>query len=63
MISEFFIPVDEDITHKGRPLCANKVLNTLSGYILCADGDLDISCMDEERASITDFLTTGFFWE
>ena len=63
MISEFFIPVDEDITHKGRPLCANKVINTLSGFILCADGDFDISCMDEERTMITDFLTSGFFWE
>ena len=63
VISEFFIPVDEDITHKGRPLCATKVINTLSGYILCADGDFDISCMDEERTAITDFLTRGFFWE
>ena len=63
LLSEFFIPVDEDITHKGRPLCANKVINTLSGFILCADGDFDISCLAEERSMISDFLTSGFFWE
>lgn len=54
---------DEDITHKGRPLCEIRQINTLSGYILCSDGEFDISCMDDERTSISDFLTTGFFWE
>lgn len=63
LITEFFIPVDEDITHKGRPLCTNKVLNTLSGYILCADGDFDLNCLEQERTMIADFLTSGFFWE
>lgn len=54
---------DEDITHKGRPLCESRTINTLSGYILCSDGEFDISCMDEERTAISDFLTGGFFWE
>lgn len=60
---QFFNLTDEDITHKGRPLCEIRQINTLSGYILCSDGDFDISCMDEERGMITDFLTSGFFWE
>lgn len=63
LVTEFFIPVDEDITHKGRPLCANKVINTLSGYILCADGEFDLNCLEQERTMIADFLTSGFFWE
>lgn len=54
---------EEDIDHKGRPVCANKVLNTLSGFIQCAEGDIDISCMEEERLAISRYLTSGFFWE
>lgn len=60
---QHFNIVDEDITHKGRPLCQIRTINTLSGYILCADGEFNISCLDEERSMISDFLTSGFFWE
>lgn len=63
LVALHFIITDEDIHHKGRPLCEEKVINTLSGYILCADGEFDISCFDEERTMIQDYLTSGFFWE
>lgn len=63
IISEFFYTVDEDIHHKGRPVCALRQINTLSGFVLCAEGDFDISCLEEERAAIKAFLTGGFFWE
>ena len=59
----FYQIADEDIGHKGRPLCAIRQINTLSGYILCADGEIDIPCTEEERAAIQNFLTSGFFWE
>lgn len=55
--------VDEDIVHKGRPLCENRTINTLSGYILCADGEMDLDCLESERSAIADYLTSGFFWE
>lgn len=61
--SQFLIPVDEDVTHKGRPLCQPKQINTLSGFVLCSEGDFDISCLDDERKMIKNYLTTGFFWE
>lgn len=60
---QFYKIVDEDIGHKGRPLCAIRQLNTLSGYVLCADGDFDIACTEEERRMISGYLTSGFFWE
>ena len=63
VVFQYFNLTDEDITHKGRPLCQIRTINTLSGYILCADGEFDISCLDEERTMISDFLTSGFFWE
>lgn len=63
-ISEIYYKIaDEDISHKGRPLCQTKRINTLSGFILCADGDIAISACDNERAEIRNFLTTGFYWE
>lgn len=58
-----YLIVDEDIGHRGRPLCKIKQINTLAGYILCSDGEFDISCLDAERDMISDYLTGGFFWE
>ena len=58
-----YVIVDEDITHRGRPLCQLRRLDTLSGYILCAEGDIDINCFDNERDAIKKYMTTGFFWE
>lgn len=63
MLEHFYQIVDEDIEHRGRPLCELRRLDTLDGFILCADGELDISCFDNERKAIQQFLTTGFFWE
>lgn len=63
VVEQFYKIVDEDIAHRGRPLCELRQLNTLSGFILCAEGELDISCYDNERKEITRYLTTGFFWE
>lgn len=63
VVEQFYKIVDEDIAHRGRPLCEIRTINTLSGFILCAEGDIDISCYDNERKEIKRFLTTGFFWE
>lgn len=63
VVEQFFQIVDEDIHHRGRPLCELRQLNTLSGFILCAEGEIDISCYDNERKEIVKYLTTGFFWE
>lgn len=63
LIAIHYVVVDENITHKGRPLYAMRTINTLSGFVLCADGEIDISCYDNERDKIAQFMTTGFFWE
>ena len=47
----------------GAPLCQERVLNTLPGYILCAEGDIDIAATEGERRTISGFLTGGFFYE
>ena len=63
VVEQFYKIVDEDIAHRGRPLCELRQLNTLSGFILCAEGDIDIGCYDNERKEIVRYLTDGFFWE
>ena len=63
LISKHYIIVEEDITHRGRPLCINKRIDTLSGFILCAEGDIDLCAYDSEIEEVRKFLTQGFFWE
>lgn len=47
----------------GSPLCDNKRLDTISGYIQCADGEHDIAALDDEKSTISAYLTGGFFYE
>ena len=60
---------NENNNEFGKPLYDVRTLNTLSadsgnsGYIKCADGEIDISCFDDERIQIESYLTKGFFYE
>jgi hypothetical protein len=56
-------PVDEDPDEKGRPLCAVRTISSLSGYVLCADGEVVCNATDAEHAELEAFLTGGFFYE
>ena len=55
---------EDDNTEHGRPLCKNKKISTLSGYIQVLNGDLEISTatrseLDEIRSN----LEGGFYYE
>lgn len=63
VVSKFYHVVDEDFSHRGRLLCEMRTINSLFGYILCAEGDVDIACFEEERIKINNYLVSGFFWE
>lgn len=55
---------DEDNARIGKPLCAPKKINTLSGYFVCATGTFEISgAMYAENVAISGFLTSGAYWE
>lgn len=60
---QFFRPISDDKTHNGRPLCAKRVLNTLSGYILVQDGDVSITGTSAECAMVRQYLETGFYYD
>ena len=59
----FYIAVDDDPAQLGKPLCKIRTLNTIPGYILVMSPDVSLSCFEVERTLITEFLTTGFFYE
>ena len=63
LLSRFNYVVDENITELGRPLCQTKVINTLSGYILCQGADCQITGTQEEALKINSYMNSGFFFE
>ena len=55
-------PQTENNDDLGRPLCEARLLSTLSGFTVCADGEIDnVGMLAEERELINKYLTTGFY--
>lgn len=63
LLSRFNHVVDENNAEIGRPLCATKQIDTLSGYILCDKADCQITGTQEEAQKINNYMNTGFFYE
>lgn len=63
LTAKFYEIVSEDIDHRGRPLCQNRRLSTLSGFVQVADADISLSCTADEARSIRAYMEGGFFIE
>ena len=63
LTAQFFRPVNDDLSHNGRPLCEKRKPNTVNGYMLVQDGDVSISGTKEEGQKIKEYLETGFYYE
>lgn len=63
IVGEFRNICDEDNTTMGRPLCAPRQINTLSGFIQCENVDIQLACTTTERIKVIDFMEGGFFYE
>ena len=63
LYSKFYLMVDEDLAHRGRPLCAVRRLDTLPGYQLCTDTDLQLPCTRTEMDAIRGYLESGYYFE
>lgn len=55
--------VNEDLAHRGRPLCQQKTISTLSGFIMCSDAHAEIACFDAEKDIIVAYMNSGFYYE
>lgn len=47
----------------GFPLYDDHQIGTLSGYIKCGDGDIQIAGFEDERIAISEYMTGGFYYE
>lgn len=64
VLCKWYEPVPEDNAEKGRPLCQIKTISSLSGYVVCADGEVEIQgATADELREIEAYLTGGFFYE
>lgn len=63
LIAKYYETVDEDNAHWGRPLCKNRQLSAIPGYIQVANGDLEIACTQNEKQEIQRLLEGGFYYE
>ena len=54
---------DIDNDEQGKPLMELDYIMNHSGYLLCADGDIEIAGTPGEAAQIAAYLTGGFFYE
>ena len=59
----YYSLVDEDNDRLGRPLCKQRTINTLSGYILCENASVETGGTYEENQKISSLMNTGFYYE
>lgn len=52
-----------DTVRLGKPLMANRTINTLSGYIQVEKPDVDIIGTVQEKEEIVSFMQSGFYYE
>ena len=64
LVAKFLRIVDANDDHYGRPCAKEMVISTLtSGFIQCAEGDIEAPATLGELDSIKMYLTSGFFYE
>ena len=57
------LQVDTNPERYGRPLCEIRALRNLTGYTLCSNASLSLSCTDNELTEIENYLNGGFYIE
>lgn len=56
-----FVP--EDNADHGKPLMDTRTINTIPGYIKCAEGHISIPAYTQEVEMINEYLKGGFYYE
>lgn len=63
LICDFYEIAEENRDHIGRPLCKEKTINTLSGFVKVSDAELDLDIPMSELLAIQNYMEGGFFYE
>ena len=59
----FYGIANDDLANKGRPLCQMKTINTLNGYLVCEEGNINSNATEQEKEIISNYLTNGFYYD
>lgn len=59
----FFLQTDDDNSHVGRPLYANRVISNLGGFIMVKDGAISLNATQQESQLVKTYLERGFYYE
>lgn len=63
LIVRFRSIVDEDNNRLGRPLCKERTISDIPGYVLCENAAVNTRGTSEENSMIVDYMNGGFFYE
>ena len=63
IVSKFAQITGASVSILGRPLLAQRTVNTLSGYIKCKNPRISAPCMLSEKTMIERFMSEGFYYE
>ena len=63
MTGVFYHPTAKSNSLFGSPLCEQRLLNTIPGYIQIVDPHVRIACTDTERDMIEGFMSSGFYYD
>lgn len=63
LVTEFIYVADDDNEHRGRPLCAPRILKDMTGYTLCSDVEIELESTDMERTKLKNIMEGGFYIE
>lgn len=63
LVTEFYMVVDDDVEHLGKPLCVDTAPSSIPGYMLCADVEIEIPGTKPEMENIVSIMESGFYYE
>lgn len=58
----FYNLVEEDLAHQGRPLCANRRISNVPGFIMVGNPEISLNCTEQENNQIINYMKGGFFY-
>lgn len=63
IMAQCSLVVPENNAHWGRPLCDNRKISDIPGFVMCADPDISFSGTSIEQDGVRQYLTSGIYYE
>lgn len=63
IMAQCSLVVPENNAHWGRPLCDNRKIRDLPGFVMCADPDITFPGTEVEQDGVRQYLTSGIYYE